>query len=75
VKYWNAETSTAILRVARDHFRLLWAALTLVVMVAGEYASVRVVHVGGSMRSCYKSGVQIGLAEMQVGMAMASGES
>ena len=72
VKYWNADTNTAIIRVARDQFRLLWSAVTLVVMLAGEYASIRVTHVGGSMRSCYKSGAQFGMAELQVGVAVES---
>jgi RNase P/RNase MRP subunit POP5 len=57
-KYFDAETGMAILRAPRDQYRLLWAACSLLNQVqltaTGQWVPlrVRVVHVGGSVRSC-----------------------
>ena len=72
MKYFNAPTNIAIIRVAREHFRLLWSAVTLVVEIGGHYGAMRVIHVGGSMRSCQKSAALYGLGELQVDLAVAS---
>lgn len=58
-----------IIRIAREHFRLLWAAITFVVNIAGYSAMIRVVHVGGSIRACYKGAAQFGLGELESGLA------
>ncbi|KAK3080887.1 hypothetical protein LTS18_012211 [Coniosporium uncinatum] len=58
LKYFSAATSTAILRVARQHYRMVWAAVSWIArlpkgVVAGEgECVVRVVRVSGSIRSC-----------------------
>ena len=61
-----------IIRIAREHFRLLWAAITFVISIAGFRAVIRVVHVGGTIRSCYKNAAHFGLGELESGMAAAT---
>lgn len=55
----------AIIRIARENFRLLWAAVTFVVSIAGYNAMMRVVHVGGTIRSCHKHAAMYELGELQ----------
>ncbi|KAK3064255.1 hypothetical protein LTS18_008830 [Coniosporium uncinatum] len=58
LKYFSAATSTAMLRVARQHYRMVWAAVSWIArlpkgVLAGEgECVVRVVRVSGSIRSC-----------------------
>lgn len=47
VKYLSPTTSTVILRVAREHYRTLWAALTLLRKVDNHECIARVLHVSG----------------------------
>ena len=49
VKYLSPTTSTVIIRVAREHYRTLWAALTLLRKVGGHECIARVVHVSGKL--------------------------
>jgi len=69
VKYFNPETNIAIIRIARDHFRLLWAAITYVVSFGSRDGMMRVVHVGGSIRSCQKHAAVFWLSELRVELA------
>ncbi|TLD31254.1 hypothetical protein PspLS_02802 [Pyricularia sp. CBS 133598] len=53
VKYLSNATSTFILRVHREQYRLVWAALTFMddlPIKNGQACTFRVVHVGGTMR-------------------------
>ncbi|GAA5853965.1 hypothetical protein JCM8547_008172 [Rhodosporidiobolus lusitaniae] len=50
VKYLSPSTSTLIIRVSREHYRTLWAALTLLRRIGGEEVVARVVHVSGTIR-------------------------
>lgn len=53
VMYLSAATSTFILRVSRDHYRIAWAALSLMNTVPvkdGRNCVFRVVRVSGSIR-------------------------
>ncbi|KAL8296998.1 hypothetical protein RB601_003477 [Gaeumannomyces tritici] len=53
LKYLSNATSTFILRVHREHYRLVWAALTFMDRVPiknGLPCTFRVIHVGGTMR-------------------------
>ncbi|BGP20664.1 hypothetical protein JCM10213_001090 [Rhodosporidiobolus nylandii] len=50
VKYLSPQTSTLIIRVSREHYRTLWAALTLLRRVGGQECVARVVHVSGTIR-------------------------
>lgn len=47
VKYLSPHTNLVIIRVSREHFRTLWAALTLLRKLAGEEVIARVLHVSG----------------------------
>ncbi|KAJ3175616.1 hypothetical protein HDU87_006114 [Geranomyces variabilis] len=51
VKYFSPWTNTGVLRCARDHFELVWAALTFVTQLKGKSCTFRVVHVGGTIKS------------------------
>jgi ribonuclease P/MRP protein subunit POP5 len=53
VMYFSTATSTFILRVSRDHYRIPWAALSLMNTVPvknGKSCVFRVVRVSGSIR-------------------------
>lgn len=47
VKYLSPHTNLLILRVSREHYRTLRAALTLLRRVGGHEVIARVLHVGG----------------------------
>lgn len=53
VKYWSPATSTFILRVSREHYRLVWAALSLMNWVPikdGKSCVFRVIRVSGTIK-------------------------
>ncbi|RPB02838.1 hypothetical protein L873DRAFT_1602588, partial [Choiromyces venosus 120613-1] len=50
VKYFSPVTSTGIVKVSRDHYRMLWAALTFMKDVLGRGAVVSVVRVSGTIK-------------------------
>ena len=54
VKYWNPVTGLAIVRVTRDHFRMLWMALTLITHISSRKVKISVIHVAGTIRTCEK---------------------
>lgn len=52
VKYFNDVTNICILRTPREQFRMVWAALTFITNIENEPLLPRVIHVGGTLRSC-----------------------
>ncbi|KAL0236209.1 hypothetical protein GEMRC1_002791 [Eukaryota sp. GEM-RC1] len=58
VKYFNNVTNLSIVKISRDHFQSLWVALTLIRNFAGQRCAIRVIHTGGSMRSCQKAALE-----------------
>jgi RNase P/RNase MRP subunit POP5 len=52
VKYFNDVTNMCILRSPREQFRMVWAALTFITKIENEPLLLRVIHVGGTLRSC-----------------------
>ena len=61
VKYLSNPTSTFIARVNREHFRLLWAALTFMDQVPvkdGKPCIFRVVHVSGTIRKVEEEAIR-----------------
>lgn len=61
VKYLSNATSTAILRVSRSHYRLLWAALTFMHEVPvrdGRPCVFRVVQVSGTIRKVEEAAIR-----------------
>lgn len=58
------------MRCAREHFRIVWAALTLLREVGGRAAVVRVVHVSGTIKKVERAAV----ARAQADIARVRGE-
>ncbi|KAI9596886.1 hypothetical protein BDF19DRAFT_437085 [Syncephalis fuscata] len=58
VKYFNPRTGLGIIRAPRNHFQLAWAALTFMQKIRGKPCSIRVIHVGGTIRSVQKHAIQ-----------------
>ena len=58
VKYLNTHTNLVILRAPRDDADVIRAALVMIREVRGEACVLRVVHVGGTIRSCQKAAVK-----------------
>src|SRR5579859_1023489 len=50
IKYFSAATSTGIIRISRDHYRLVWAALTFIREIAGRECVVTVRRVSGTIK-------------------------
>lgn len=59
VKWWAPALRMCIIRSSRDHFRTTWAAITLITRMETQQqlgaVRLRVIHVGGTIRSCQKS--------------------
>ncbi|POY74977.1 hypothetical protein BMF94_1953 [Rhodotorula taiwanensis] len=62
IKYFSSATSTVIIRVSREHYRTLWAALTLLRKVGGHECIARVVHVSGEKAVPFKEIAAMSLA-------------
>ena len=61
VKYLSPATSTFILRVARAHYRIIWAALSLMNSVPiqdGKKCVFRVVRVSGTIRKAEEEAIR-----------------
>ena len=56
VKYLNPATGVAIVRIGRDYRRVAEPVLARVALVGGRPCTVKVVHVGGTIRTCQKVG-------------------
>ncbi len=52
VKYISPLTSTVIIRVSSDHFRMLWFALSMITELEGRGVIIRVKKVSGTIRKC-----------------------
>lgn len=50
MKYFSPATSTGIVRVGREQYRLVWAALTMIKEIRGRPCVIRVVHVSGTIK-------------------------
>ncbi|KAI5848278.1 RNase P and RNase MRP subunit [Tricharina praecox] len=68
VKYFSPVTSTGIVRVSREHVRLVWAALTYLPEVRGKRVVVRVVHCAGTIKKAERRAV--GRAGKEVGVVL-----
>lgn len=58
VKIWSPALSLCLIRCSRDHYRTVWASLTLLTTL--PYVGVVrfiVIHVGGTIRSSQKSAI------------------
>ena len=50
IRYFSAATSTGIVRVSRDHYRMAWAALTFIRDLVGRECVVTVRRVSGTVK-------------------------
>jgi len=50
VRYFSWATSTGIIRVARDHYRMVWAALTFIRELGGRECMITVRRVSGTIK-------------------------
>lgn len=61
MKYLSRATSTFIVRTSRTHYRLIWAALTLMdrmPVADGSTCVFRVVHVSGTIRKAEQEAIK-----------------
>eukprot|EP00117_Sycon_ciliatum_P021544 scpid78794/ scgid18850/ Ribonuclease P/MRP protein subunit POP5 len=54
VKYLNVQTNIAIIRISRDYYKLLLSALPLMKKLRDIECSIKVLHLGGTIRSCQR---------------------
>jgi len=50
VKYFSPTTSTGIVRVGREQYRVVWVALTFLKEFKGQPCIISVVHVSGTIK-------------------------
>lgn len=61
VKYFSPATSTAIIRVSRDHYRLVWGALSFVTKLprpVEQSCVIQVVRVSGTIRKAEEEAIR-----------------
>lgn len=58
VKYFSPVTSTGIVKVPRDHYRMVWAAMTFIKEVRGRPAVMRVVRVSGTIKKAQEEAIR-----------------
>lgn len=58
VKYFSPQTSKGIVRVSRDHYRLVWTVLSLMKELKGKPIVIRVVRVGGTIKKVEKEAIR-----------------
>ncbi|KAK3621099.1 RNA-binding protein pop5 [Elasticomyces elasticus] len=76
VKYFSQATSTAIVRVSRDHYRLVWAALTFATRLpnpVGQPCVIQVVRVSGTIRKSEEEAIR--RARLSIRQAEAAAKS
>ncbi|ORY88505.1 Rpp14/Pop5 family-domain-containing protein [Leucosporidium creatinivorum] len=64
IKYLSPHTNILIIRVSREHYRTLWAALTLLRRIGGVEVIVRCLHVGGTIRKTQHAAIAYDRAEI-----------
>ncbi len=75
VKYLSPATSTAIVRVSRDHHRLVWAALTFTTHLpkpVDEPCVIQVVRVSGTIRKSEEAAVRLARTAIKRAQSQAS---
>lgn len=61
MNYWSPATSTAIIRCPREHFQIVWAALTFITNVpksSNVPVVIKVVRVSGTVRKAEEDVIQ-----------------
>ncbi|PVZ98666.1 hypothetical protein BB558_005322 [Smittium angustum] len=57
VKYFSPVTKLGILRVARDHYRMLWSSLTMISQIKSKRCRFSVLHISGTINKCQKAAI------------------
>lgn len=57
VKYFSPTTNLCIIRVARDHHRIAWAAVTLIKKLQDKPCIPNVIHVSGTIKHAQKEAI------------------
>jgi len=57
VKYFSPTTNLCIVRVARDHHRIAWGAVTLLTLIDDVRVIPHVVHVSGTIKHAQLSAI------------------
>ncbi|CAG8736347.1 17969_t:CDS:2 [Gigaspora rosea] len=52
--YYSPHTNIGLLRVSRDYYRMAWCALTFITQINSRSCTIRVLHVGGTIKQCQK---------------------
>ena len=58
IRYFSAATSTGIVRVARDNYRIVWAALTFIRDIMGRECVITVRRVSGTVKKAEREIIQ-----------------
>lgn len=58
IKYFSNATSTGILRVGRDHFRLAWGALSYISHIGDHRVVINVKRVSGTIKKCEQAAIK-----------------
>jgi ribonuclease P/MRP protein subunit POP5 len=57
IKYYNEKTNICIVRSSRERFRMVWASLSFITHMENDDVYMRVLHVGGTLKSCQKQAI------------------
>lgn len=62
VKHLNPATGIMVVRCAREVYRDVWAAMTLVTAIEGKQVALHVLHTAGSVRTARREALRLNLA-------------
>ena len=72
VKYFNAVTRVLIVRCPRSNHKAVWSALTIITSLSKLPCAMRMLHVGGTIRSCQRALVKHNQCKLKEMIDMAS---
>ncbi|CAH1758205.1 2991_t:CDS:2 [Entrophospora sp. SA101] len=58
VKYFSSHTNIGVLRISRDHYHMVWCALTFITQVKSKNCLLRILHIGGTIKQCQLSAIE-----------------
>ncbi|KAJ1951338.1 RNA-binding protein pop5 [Linderina macrospora] len=59
VKYFSSRTNMCILKVPRDHYQMIWSALTLTTHISRAPCMIRMWHVSGTIKKCQQAAIKV----------------
>ncbi|GBC04741.1 hypothetical protein RclHR1_05840002 [Rhizophagus clarus] len=57
VKYFSPFTNIGVLRISRDHYHIVWGAMTFITQIKTRRCLIRVLHLGGTIKQCQLSAI------------------